>query len=79
MCHGITGNALAINDNASVMHLLSYTARDFLSKHGREYYLTSRSGSVDERFGLHSGVAGRAWGFVVAELLVGKINGYNDL
>lgn len=86
LCHGITGNALAFDNNEPMMHYLSFTTRSFLSKHGHDHF-TSRSESVDEKFGLCSGEAGKAWGFVVAELLVdlgreewrGKVIGYNDL
>ncbi|MCJ1224828.1 hypothetical protein MMC12_001474 [Toensbergia leucococca] len=76
LCHGITGNALAF-DGARRDHFLAHATE--------EYIRTAREEGVfkggDERlYGLGDGLAGRVWGWMVADLdrEMGYI-GYNDI
>ncbi|KAF8475606.1 hypothetical protein BDZ91DRAFT_187041 [Kalaharituber pfeilii] len=91
LCHGATGNALALLDTERMKFFLGYTTRDFLEEEQEDewwkdgMFTRGDEDGPDEEMGLWTGEAGRAWGFVVAEMLEegrkewkGKVIGYND-
>ncbi|KAI4160842.1 MAG: hypothetical protein LQ342_005367 [Letrouitia transgressa] len=76
LCHGATGNALALEEGVRREHFLAYTA-----------IVTRKKGIEEGRFiegsdpwGLWMGEAGRAWGWMYAEKGgLGKLIGYSDV
>lgn len=78
LCHGIAGNALALDDPAEFQHFLSYMSSDYLEAQG----WMSEAGKSDEFVGLYTGEAGRAWAWAVAdkpEELGRSCIGFSDL
>ena len=76
LCHGITGNALALDNPAHFERFLSLTSSLSLEKHG---WLTE-AGLDDDFVGLFIGEAGRAWLWAVAEKGIERTcTGFNDL
>ncbi|KAF2403826.1 hypothetical protein EJ06DRAFT_527427 [Trichodelitschia bisporula] len=75
LCHGISGNALALEQD-HFEHFLSYTT-------GGEMKLLERDGMMeksDDPSGLWTGEAGRAWAWAVADKgLEKRLLGYNDI
>ncbi|KAK4550280.1 hypothetical protein LTR36_003247 [Oleoguttula mirabilis] len=75
ICHGINGNALALED-AEFEHFLTYTT-------GHEMKSMDKDGMLEKSSapeGLFTGEAGRAWTWAVADKGLDKrILGYNDL
>ncbi|KAF2482447.1 hypothetical protein BDY17DRAFT_251590 [Neohortaea acidophila] len=75
ICHGISGNALALAD-AEFEHFLTYTT-------GHEILSMEKDGMLDRSSApesLFGGEAGRAWCWAVADLGLDKtVLGYNDL
>lgn len=63
LCHGISSNALALEDPAKREHFLAYTMQDVVQKGWEEGSFRRSS----DPFGLYYGVAGRVWG--VLELI----------
>jgi hypothetical protein len=60
LCHGITGNALALTGEQRE-HFLAHTTQAIVSDWQRERVF----GHSGEPWGLYVGLAGRAWGFMV--------------
>lgn len=60
LCHGITGNALALSGEQKE-HFLAHTTQAITSDWQREQIF----GHSGDPWGLYSGLAGRAWGFIV--------------
>lgn len=77
LCHGIPGNALALDDDAEFDHFLASISSEALEAAG---WLES-AGRDDEFVGLYTGEAGRAWAWAVKDKeLTGKpCIGFNDL
>ncbi|KIX00703.1 uncharacterized protein Z518_09768 [Rhinocladiella mackenziei CBS 650.93] len=76
LCHGIAGNALALDDDAEFEHLLAYMSSDTLESRG----WLDEAGRDDELVGLYTGEAGRAWAWAVADRgLERTCIGFNDL
>lgn len=75
LCHGATGNALALKGQQRE-HLLAYTTAQNIEKGLDEGWFVEGS----DRWGLFTGEAGRAWGWLVADLgkEMGMI-GYSDV
>ncbi|OQN99313.1 hypothetical protein B0A48_14289 [Cryoendolithus antarcticus] len=75
ICHGITGNALALEDK-DFEHFLTYTTGHEIKSMERDGMLEKSSMSES----LFGGEAGRAWAWAVADKnLEKRILGYNDL
>jgi len=73
LCHGIAGNALALDDTKKFEHFLYFMAEERLQK----AWDMSTSGNDDS---LYTGGAGRAWVWAVADKGLAKTCiGYNDL
>jgi len=73
LCHGIAGNALALDDSKKFEHFLYFMAEEQLQK----AWDMSTSGKDDS---LYTGGAGRAWVWAVADKGLAKTCiGYNDL
>ena len=71
LCHGVYGNALALQ-NSDMRRLLKLTCDGVLQ--------WDQDDDVDERFGLFTGEAGRCWAMaMIVKGIEGKILGYNDL
>ncbi len=76
LCHGISGNALALEDRARFEHFLSFTTRKVLERQWR----LSKSGDDESFHALYTGEAGRAWAWAVADKgLEKRFIGYNDV
>lgn len=76
LCHGIAGNALALDDEARFLHFLSFQSTAAMDKAGwlREV------GRGDDVASLFTGEAGRAWAWAVADRGLPKTCiGYNDV
>lgn len=75
LCHGITGNALALA-SPQLEHMMAYTTGQIIG----EFLKQGKYKASDDLFGLFCGEAGRAWGWVVADghFEVGLI-GYTDI
>lgn len=75
LCHGISGNALALEDE-DFEHFLTFTT-------GHEMKAMERDGMMelsDDPAGLWTGEAGRAWAWAVADRKLEKtLLGYNDI
>ena len=75
ICHGITGNALALEDK-DFEHFLTYTTGHEMKSMEKDGML-EKSSAPESLFG---GEAGRAWAWAVADKgLPKRILGYNDL
>ncbi|WPH02398.1 Hypothetical protein R9X50_00526100 [Acrodontium crateriforme] len=75
ICHGISGNALALEDE-EFEHFLTYTTGHEIKSMDKDGLL-ERSSSPESLFG---GEAGRAWTWAVADKgLEKRILGYNDV
>ncbi len=76
LCHGISSNAIALEDPAQREHFLSYMTRAELEK---RWHL-STTGDDDSFHALYTGEAGRAWAWAVLDSGLGcACIGYNDL
>lgn len=76
LCHGISGNALALDDDAQFEHFLSYTTQREIKAMGRDGVLEES----DDPSSLYCGEAGRAWAWAVADKdLERRFIGYNDI
>lgn len=64
LCHGITGNALAL-DAEQGAHFMSFATKEIIQKGYAEdgAYILS-----DDRWGLMWGEAGRAWGWIAFDI-----------
>ncbi|KAI5811320.1 hypothetical protein DFH27DRAFT_21606 [Peziza echinospora] len=87
LCHGVTGNALALGKE-DMLQFLAYTTQEAISEgFSAGMFKRGVEDSLDERMGLWTGAAGRVWGFVVARKVgecqdgrwEGSMLGYNDL
>ncbi|KAI9704712.1 MAG: hypothetical protein M1836_006492 [Candelina mexicana] len=75
LCHGISGNALAMGDKA-FQHFLTFTTQDVLERG----FAARTFQESDDPFSLWSGEAGRAWAWAVADKgLERTLIGYNDI
>jgi len=75
LCHGISGNALALEDE-DLKHFLTYTTKSKIRQLERDGML-ERS---DDPSGLWAGEAGRAWAWAVVDKeLERRFIGYNDV
>ncbi|KAI1110841.1 hypothetical protein F5Y14DRAFT_465212 [Nemania sp. NC0429] len=74
LCHGIAGNALAFDEDDRFVHFLSFMTGDKIEGLMRE---ESRD---NDKAGLYTGEAGRAWCWAVADRgLPRTCIGYNDI
>jgi hypothetical protein len=75
LCHGISGNALAL-EQKEFEHFLTFTT-------GHEMKAMEKDGMMeksDDPSGLWTGEAGRAWAWAVADKGLDKtLLGYNDV
>jgi lantibiotic modifying enzyme len=75
LCHGITGNALALDDK-DFEHFLTYTTGHEIKSMGKDGMLVKS----DDPSALWCGEAGRAWAWAVADKgLEKRFLGYNDI
>ena len=75
LCHGISTNALAINDQKKMLEYLSYMSTGILEGGiGQKLGWLSEAGHTDDFAGLYTGEAGRAWAWAVADQ-IGKAGG----
>jgi hypothetical protein len=75
LCHGISGNALAL-DGRDFERFLSFTTGDEIEALDRNGMLVKS----DNPFGLWTGLTGRAWAWAVADRDLNKtLLGYNDV
>ncbi|KIW27881.1 uncharacterized protein PV07_07579 [Cladophialophora immunda] len=77
LCHGVAGNALALDDDAEFQHFLACMSSDALERIG----WLKEAGRDDQFVALYTGEAGRAWAWAVAdkELHEKTCIGFNDL
>lgn len=76
LCHGIAGNALALDDEVQFHSFLNWMSGEKLEALG----WTSQAGRSDKFAGLYSGEAGRAWVWATADRNLTKTCiGFNDL
>ncbi|KAK7942469.1 uncharacterized protein PG986_011582 [Apiospora aurea] len=76
LCHGIAGNALALDDQAQFLHLLSFMGSDAMEKAGWLHDI----GRGHDMASLYTGEAGRAWSWAVADKDLPKTCiGYSDV
>ena len=76
LCHGISGNALALDNDVHFHHLLAYSGTDNLESQG----WLDEAGKSDQFVGLFTGEAGRAWAWAVADKgLKRTCIGFDDL
>ncbi|KAI1336906.1 hypothetical protein F5Y15DRAFT_190560 [Xylariaceae sp. FL0016] len=74
LCHGIAGNALALDDPEQFAHMLAFMGSEAL-----EHYF-DHSVRNSEGASLYTGEAGRAWVWAVADQSLSRgCIGYNDL
>ncbi|OAK93594.1 hypothetical protein IQ06DRAFT_299084 [Phaeosphaeriaceae sp. SRC1lsM3a] len=75
LCHGISGNALAL-DGKQFQHFMTYTTGHEIKSMGKDGMLEKS----DDPSALWSGEAGRAWAWAVADKELDKrFLGYNDI
>lgn len=75
LCHGISGNALALDDK-EFEHFLTYTTGHEIKSMGKDGMLVKS----DDPSALWCGEAGRAWAWAVADKgLEKRFLGYNDI
>lgn len=76
LCHGVPGNALALDDDAEFDHFLTWMSSDNLEANAWLH----EAGRDDQFVGLYTGEAGRAWAWAVADQhLERTCIGFNDL
>lgn len=76
LCHGIPGNALALDDDAQFQHFLALSTSEVLESQG----WLDEAGRTDGFVGLLTGEAGRAWAWAVADKALEKTCiGFNDI
>lgn len=76
LCHGIAGNALALESHEQMATFLAYMTTDAMERRG----WTKDAGKTDEFASLYTGEAGRAWAWAVLDRnLPRTCIGYNDL
>ena len=76
LCHGISGNALALGRDDWVEHFLSYTTRSEISAMDKDGMMEKS----DEPAALWTGEAGRSWAWAVVDKgLPKRFLGYNDI
>ena len=75
LCHGATGNALAL-PSPEKEHFMAYSSAEVIKQATEEdWYLES-----DDPYGLFGGEAGRAWGWLLLDSKSDKgMIGYTDL
>ncbi|KAI0594100.1 hypothetical protein F4775DRAFT_575280 [Biscogniauxia sp. FL1348] len=74
LCHGIAGNALALDDDRHFAHFLSFMDSEALEKRAENAHRDADAAS------LYTGEAGRAWAWAVADRGLPKTCiAYNDL
>ena len=64
LCHGVAGNALALDNDAEFQHFLASMSSQMLEGRG----WLDEAGHSDEFVGLYTGEAGRAWAFAIGDL-----------
>lgn len=76
LCHGITGNALALDDHAHLERFLASITSEALE----ENRWLADAGRSDEFVGLFTGEAGRAWLWAIVDKGIARTCiGFNDL
>ena len=77
LCHGVPGNALALDDDAEFEHMLASMSSEALETVGR----LAEAGRDDQFVGLYTGEAGRAWAWAVKDKQLAEkpCIGFNDL
>ncbi|KIY03237.1 uncharacterized protein Z520_01704 [Fonsecaea multimorphosa CBS 102226] len=77
LCHGIAGNALALDDDAEFQHFLTCMSTEALESVG----WLKEAGRDDQFVALYTGEAGRAWAWAVADKGFAEKTciGFNDL
>lgn len=76
LCHGIVGNALALEMGERRTHFLAYCKRDVIEELLKEGVFMEG----EDRWGLWCGEGGRAWGWMVQNAdMAGGIPGYTDV
>ena len=70
LCHGITGNMLALGEWAQREHFLAHTTSEEIEKRKRDGSFIAG----DDPYGLLWGEGGRAWGWLMMD--IGKDLGY---
>ena len=76
LCHGSTGNALAL-PSAQREHFIAYTTAETIANGKQQgWYIEG-----DDPYGLFCGLAGRAWGWAQLDLQAEKVSviGYDDV
>lgn len=76
LCHGSTGNALAL-PTSQREHFMAFTAAEIIAKGKQQgWYIGG-----DDPYGLFCGLAGRAWGWAQLDSQTGKVSmiGYDDV
>ncbi|KAK7992969.1 hypothetical protein PG996_012008 [Apiospora saccharicola] len=77
LCHGIAGNALALDDQAQFLHFLSFMSTEDMAERG---WLRDIELSRQDMASLFTGEAGRAWSWAVADQSLSKTCiGFNDV
>ena len=77
LCHGIAGNALALDEEAEFEHFLACMASESLDAVG----WLKDAGKDDQFVGLYTGEAGRAWAWAVKDKRLAEkpCIGFNDI
>ncbi|KEF62676.1 uncharacterized protein A1O9_00649 [Exophiala aquamarina CBS 119918] len=76
LCHGASGNALALDDDAQFQHLMLFATSKALESHG----WLDEAAKSDGFVGLFTGEAGRAWAWAMADNGLEKACiGFNDV
>ncbi|EXJ73748.1 uncharacterized protein A1O5_03510 [Cladophialophora psammophila CBS 110553] len=77
LCHGIAGNALALDDDARFHHFLACMSTEGLESVG----WLKEAGRDDQFVALYTGEAGRAWAWAIADKGLDEKTciGFNDL
>ncbi|KAK8131636.1 hypothetical protein PG984_008074 [Apiospora sp. TS-2023a] len=77
LCHGIAGNALALDDQAQFLHFLSFMSTEEMAERG---WLRDIELGRQDMASLFTGEAGRAWSWAVADRNLPKTCiGFNDV
>ena len=86
LCHGISGNALALEGEEGLGRFVGYTTREYLERNENVFRGLGVEALGDSGFGLFTGEGGRAWVFLVGFLVgerggdwCGRVLGFNDL
>ena len=75
LCHGSTGNALAL-PSPQREHFMAYTTAETIAEGKKQrWYIEG-----DDPYGLFCGLAGRAWGWAQLDIQAEKVSviGYDD-